>query len=95
MSGNQSKSVNKHSPGPWRIRSGEILLVDGDSIALVSDDCETSAEYRANCELIAAAPDLMAAAEGLLNAIETGSNMDKVRAKIALAEAVAKARGEG
>ena len=72
-----SSEKNEHTPGPWdydptgddkRICVG-IGLVDGpngyDVAEVYSDDCDPD-EALANARLIAAAPDLLEALEGLL-----------------------------
>lgn len=67
-----------HTPGPWRIvksfghHIGPSVLAGGevqDLVAMISYDgapCGDSAETNANASLIAAAPDLLAALETLL-----------------------------
>jgi hypothetical protein len=55
----------QHTPGPWRV-SGKATINAGRSwIASVS-----TSNRDANARLIAAAPDLLAAAQGALNYIE-------------------------
>ncbi len=72
-----------HTPGPWRtaIRRGYIAVMAGPQTATKAvADCRTvdteHAEAVANCTLIAAAPDLLAAceaaAEHLSSLIESG-----------------------
>lgn len=86
----------KHTPGPWQTPGDGRIFgpgEDGENIADAtwwpSDDGRDS-ESLANANLIAAAPDLLAACEALLAASEgrTSHAMDMVR------EAVAKATGE-
>jgi hypothetical protein len=57
---------SKHTPGPWEDRGGEIV---GNS-RIVATACWCSgmqAEDEANRRLIAAAPDMLAALECLVN----------------------------
>ncbi len=69
----------KHDKGPWLAqrwsdshRDYNIHAEDGGIIALVSGRCGELAESdAANARLIAAAPELMEALEGYINAVET------------------------
>lgn len=96
--------MTKHSPGPWQL---SYLLLRPDEVAGVRDangwfiaDCTTTArsidEIAANCRLIAAAPDLLAACEAELevyDGMDMATLMPKTIARIeALRAAIAKAR---
>ena len=96
--------MNKHTPGPWRLewweykgRREPVLTVrtDADAVAQVMglwrDGADDSDERQANARLIAAAPDLLAALESLLNETNAGT-WDCLPADLARA-AIAKARG--
>ena len=90
--------MSHHTPGPWR----HIGIAGGwDGVAPVSggvEICRLMENNPANCDLIAAAPDLLSDAEAILdivtllgegNAIVLGKRIiDRLRAD------VAKARGE-
>jgi hypothetical protein len=95
-----------HTPGPWHLLSeldgdGDILRIcqthapsPGFHIALVyghGGDIEHDTERTANAHLIAAAPDLLAAAKAIL---QPGDNTDSAAAWQALAAAVTKAKGD-
>ena len=92
----------KHTQGPWIVsqcipESSEYARIvknaEGEHIAHIVDfDFDYLPEVRANAHLIAAAPELLAALEGMLNATRTGKSIDII-ADIARA-AIAKARGE-
>lgn len=68
--------MNKHTPGPWRIReNGQRISIDSESVdflglAEINPSGNTGGIptqlNRANARLIAAAPDLLEIAEGLL-----------------------------
>ena len=91
-----------HTPGPWGYRNSDrspVALVpatDGPALAMVylSDPGtrKRTPEYAANAALLAAAPDLLAAAKAALECIErhvpatTFAPRDMLRAAIALTE---------
>ena len=93
----------KWTKGPWPIKpTGDFKrivigdgLVDGpggyEVAEVYSDDCDRD-EALANAHLIAAAPDLYAALDGLLGLLDAGS-LYEPQAYAARA-ALAKARGE-
>ena len=111
MSGNQSKSVNKFSPGPWVADRGVVISDGGRWLssmlwgAVDGPDGYTADECHANCQLMAAAPDLLAAAVALVEMIDThrrvyghekaGYVIDDNEQWRAVRAAIAKARGEG
>ena len=65
--------MNKHTPGPWFYETGntEALIVerDGTTVAELQTTYQTTAHrsLEANARLIAAAPDLLAALQSLIN----------------------------
>jgi hypothetical protein len=98
----------KHTPGPWIEKEWtECLTIfphkgnedePGYPLATVHKDPKhgfTADRARANARLIAAAPDLLAALENLLNPIEKGWKVDDMTVRIEEARAaIAKARGD-
>jgi uncharacterized protein YgbK (DUF1537 family) len=98
----------KHTPGPWRIewptRGFNGFIIHGpdvDSAEMVSlrksgDDYRaTDEKQEANARLIAASPDLLEAAQGLLTALEsrfarTGANAQEEVAIKKLRNTIAK-----
>jgi hypothetical protein len=86
-----------HTPGPWHVIhewnvSGPEYEVANGSI-LVCDD----AESRANANLIAAAPELLAFVESLVSAMDAPATLQKslIDARLPFArEIIAKARGQ-
>lgn len=94
------KTTQKHTPGPWTYRAYSthphhiIEAEDREGVAYTMDH---EADSKANATLIAAAPDLLAALERLLNAEALVD--DEYYAEIEAAEeqaraAIAKAKGE-
>jgi len=69
-------SEAKHTPGPWTVRSQQIMDATSSVIARVTDnevsgfDCPTPAVAKRNAALLAAAPDLLAALQALANECE-------------------------
>jgi hypothetical protein len=87
--------MNKHTPGPWRYDyapgfCGELLAANGTTLAeFVSEPSE------ANARLIAAAPELLEALQGLLRGIANGPDEANAAMLVAKArDAVNKATGE-
>src|ERR1700730_11744210 len=70
----RSKPMAEHTPGPWRYVSGVIVadIPDGNlmrhnaAIADIMAAWKSSSAMHANGELIAAAPDLLAALQALV-----------------------------
>lgn len=65
----------KHTPGPWRTNGPRVYRDDLDGATLICEalplDYDASgAERRANARLIAAAPELLAAAHRCIAALE-------------------------
>jgi hypothetical protein len=82
-----------HTPGPWELTQyGAVVRKDGHGQTVVyTDNGESCINGEANARLIAAAPDLLAALEMVMDAAEDGGDMndidwDMIRAAIARAE---------
>jgi hypothetical protein len=103
-----SKSDNaKHTPGPWKVMGG-MVVIEGEAGRLtdVADCCTGAASVKdpftiaANARLIAAAPELLEACENARNvlaALVTGDLKTIKPDSAALAElraAIAKAKGD-
>ena len=101
-----TETTAQHTLGPWETR-GFVISKDyygrygHRSVAIVSASTGmcTVAEARANARLIAAAPDLLAACEATLNAMDAGVINGSVAIitapiKSSLRAAIAKAKGE-
>ena len=92
-------SDTKFTPGPWRYdrtngspTTGEHMIAGAKPGYLAEvRDCG-SGDVRANAHLIAAAPDLYAALDGLLGLLDAGSLYEPQA--YAARTALAKARGE-
>lgn len=90
--------TTQHTPGPWRYEranpsptTGEHLIAGAKNGYLAEiRDCG-SGNISANARLIAAAPDLLAALEELLNALPSATTHPAIKAARA---AIAKATGE-
>ena len=85
--------MSKHTPGPWR-----VPMIDAESTGILwgNEDrpvaviCGTDATMTANAKLIAAAPDMLAALEGLLIDEDYRCDADWEFAR----HAIAKAKGQ-
>jgi hypothetical protein len=80
--------VSKHTPGPWN-RKGNAI-VDREDFTVLRGTTFQDEEARANLDLAAAAPDLLAACETMLAQI---GRPDMAEARQKVLDAVAKARG--
>ncbi len=98
----EKMSKAEHTPGPWQCHSGMVWSgpLDSDQYATVPIarmDRDTPAtaptERDANARLIAAAPDLLAAAKLVLASI-WGPEWERKRVETTLRTAIAKAKGE-
>lgn len=87
--------MGMHTPGPWTI-NGSAIETDNTIIAHIYDPDENGPdEFAANAHLIAAAPDLLAACEWLLDAIGDKSRDEHtIYAKEQARAAIRTARGE-
>lgn len=96
----------KHTPGPWTISytsDGKVALINGGQVAEVNID--TNPEGEANVSVIASAPELLEALEGLIRLkalIEYPREVSEAHVGEAMAvsnairkaqEAIAKAKG--
>lgn len=86
--------MTKHTPGPWRLGPslGEVRDDDNNVLCDVYHDSDEQAE--ADTRLIAAAPDLLAACEALLNEARQYFPMVCGEAITQGEAAIAKARGK-
>lgn len=109
---NQSASTAQHTAGPWEVSDGAVLskgLNQYGNWIIASCQRERTEEDEANLRLIAAAPELLAACQGLFALIESGTlvrdtsrdadpkwyltAMELTRALQAAAAAIANAQG--
>lgn len=97
--------MSKHTPGPWHrnippARKYCVVFSGRNThVAAVKSDGLTDSEIEANCNLIAAAPDLLEALDYALSALahcraDKGYGSMQSRAANLAANAIAKARGE-
>jgi len=89
--------MSKHTPEPWTVVADGPWVCDkgGFTVAIVATSGMSSETLKANARLIAAAPELLAAAKGALAVASSldGADDDWV-AVTALRVAIAKAEGE-
>jgi len=92
--------MSKHTPGPLIVypetNGSEICAVDMEPglpirAAIAKVDTFNYGEWIGNARLIAAAPELLDACKGLLNALPSATTHPAIKAARA---AIAKARGE-
>lgn len=65
----------KHTPGPWFINGpfdhdNDLFIrtsIDGENFDIANLSCDETEDTKANASLIAAAPDLLAALEFIVN----------------------------
>lgn len=97
--------MSKHTPGPWEIKEADTSIgaewyrILGHGERGMVDVAETPYRHEGNARLIAAAPDLLAAAKTLLDVLanerEDLPSSDAVGdARDALRAAIAKAEGK-
>lgn len=85
-------STASHTPGPWRVDpKRQLRVVSGDDCTVASAGCDAdlSRSWEANARFIAAAPDMLAALEGVVRVADRAT----VEFDAALA-AIRKAKGE-
>ena len=85
--------MSKHTPGPWTIEESELMgrdVVSAGSMALICTQVYSPDDAR----LIAAAPELLAALDALLNYNSLGS-YDRASVRQQARAAIAKATGSG
>ena len=74
--------MSEHTPGPWHVHQsklGTVLSPKDETVALVGGDVDGSPV--ANARLIAAAPALLAALEGLSEALTISTGPKIIREK--------------
>jgi hypothetical protein len=88
---------NKYTPGPWVADAAMVLMSDGGAVRVEKYMVDNR---HANAALIAAAPDLLEAADALLDVMAReeleapSESLDRVKAINALYTALRKAKGE-
>jgi len=85
--------MSKHTPGPWEVNFKKFNEVRAENGAVVAE-CKKLTSLvglQANARLIAAAPNLLEALQGLLNALPSATTHPAIRAARA---AIAKATGD-
>lgn len=100
---NEGEAGVGHTPGPWGVNCSHIYAPDGEIIATVRNPGSKASDYPlvANRNLMAAAPAMLDALEGLLATHKQGRGQcceaaDKAIDAIALARSGdALAKGEG
>ena len=84
--------MKTHTPAPWHYEAGDdgAVIYTGFTIAKIPID---GSDWQSNAHLIAAAPDLLAALEAVLTAVEyyhehegCDAMLDQARAAIAKAQ---------
>ena len=88
--------MSAHTPGPWTIESDGTTVSMGGQCVIVgpAPDSAPIVEQRANAALIAAAPDLLAAATALLTYLDDQpSEYAQDRLTCGLRVAIARAEG--
>lgn len=78
-----------HTPAPWRNGWGKIVDSEGKAICMV-----TYRKNGNNGDLLAAAPELLAALEGLLQYTGGWDETDPTHPVVIARAAIAKAKGE-
>lgn len=87
-----TNDTTTHTPGPWTVRLSELF--DGHYIVSeVEDRSPDEDEDYANARLIAAAPDLLAAAKFAADALDDHVGDAVRRSVYTLLDAIAKAEG--
>ena len=86
MSLSRENFTGSHTPGPWKqigplpvVGGGKAFAIGAESltVALVMANDEDLAPARADCALIAAAPDLLKVVDGLLQVCHRGPDESK------------------
>jgi hypothetical protein len=92
-----------HTPGPWKFdaESGEVFHDDGDVcplVATVNEEGTSAEQFFADGDLIAAAPELLAALEHARNLIADCQRLGCPAGPVAIPSdinaAIARAKGE-
>ena len=89
----------KHTPGPWRIEDGARIMPPHNATQLPiakMGQLQHESQIEANARLIAAAPELLEAAELALKVLEQSGMITRqlLDADKELRAAIAKAKGE-
>lgn len=85
--------MKKHAPGPWLEFGGRIESPNGETVC-VMPVWKPELLNAPNARLIAAAPDLLGALEGLMSLYGRTNDEDATDELLAARAAVAKAKGE-
>jgi len=96
-----NEQKTKHTPGPWHSnnRPNDTLVLDGDDLIIAGiymfPAPDREGQEQANAHLIAAAPELLAAAKGVQDIVDGMKDMERAWANEleALDAAIAKAEG--
>lgn len=65
----------KHTPGPWTHRNGRIFATDRENLTIANVARAADGDYSpANGQVIAAAPELLAALRGLVAQVDAGTS---------------------
>ena len=101
--------MTEHTPGPWQHLNGDLIgATVRERTAIIADCCTDSGpqgtqvapdQRDANARLIAAAPDLLAALEEMLQSVTCHGPDEQVRqlqaeARVTARAAIGKARGQ-
>ena len=89
--------MTKHTPGPWRIEPGEnwrVYLVNNDYGHAIGEIVYTDTRKPADARLIAAAPELLEALNGMLQLFSDTEDMEDYETVKFARFVVAKAIGE-
>ena len=84
-----------HTPGPWSVsKRAALRVIAHDDNTIASTGCTDNLrdQWEANAHLISAAPDLLAALEDVVDALECRRNVGMMYTE--LCEVIAKAKGE-
>ena len=84
-----------HTPGPWSVsKRATLRVIAHDDNTIASTGCTDNLrdQWEANAHLISAAPDLLAALEDVVDALECRRNVGMMYTE--LCEVIAKAKGE-
>jgi hypothetical protein len=84
--------MSKHTPAPWYIHDDhEDIVTDSCGLRIACIIGDEKAQRAIDARLISAAPDLLEAIQGLLNALPSATTHPAIKAARA---AIAKATGE-
>jgi hypothetical protein len=87
--------MSKHTPGPWKVSGGgNAPVIQAQDDTWICTSCApTKEEARNNARIIAAAPDLLEAANSALKLLRGSGFTESTGAVIQLKAAIAKAEG--